>query len=64
MRYDDTTITSALQMYFSGMSVRKIADHYDMLGIKVSYQTVHNWIVKYSKLISKYLEEITPRLGT
>ena len=64
MRYDNITITSALQMYFSGMSVRKIADHYDMLGTDVSYQTIYNWIVKHSKLISKYLEEITPRLGT
>ena len=35
MRYNDNIITGALQMYFSGMSVRKIADHYDMLGIEV-----------------------------
>ena len=63
MRYTDTIITGALQMYFSGMSVRKIADHYDMLDIKVSYQTVYNWIVKYSKIISKYLKGITPRLS-
>ena len=64
MRYTDTIVTGALQMYFSGMSVRKIADHYDMLDIKVSYQTVYNWIVKYSKLISQYLKGITPRLST
>ena len=42
MRYDDITVTSALQMYFSGMGVRKIVDHYDMLGTEVSYQTIYN----------------------
>ena len=63
MRYNDTIITGALQMYFSGMSVRKIVDHYNMLGTTVSYQTVYNWIVKYSKLISEYLKNITPRLS-
>ena len=41
MRYDDTIITSALQIYFSGMSVRKIVDHYDMLGIEVSHMTIY-----------------------
>ncbi|WOV92685.1 MAG: transposase [Candidatus Nitrosoabyssus spongiisocia] len=43
MRYDDTVINGALQMYFSGMSVRKIADHYEMLGTDVSYKTIYNW---------------------
>ena len=64
MRYDDTIITGALQIYFSGISVRKIADHYEMLGTDVSYKTIYNWVVKYSKSISEYLKNITPRLST
>ena len=64
MRYDDTIITGALQMYFSGMSVRKIADHYDILGIDVCYTTIYRWIEKYSKTISEYLKGVTPRLST
>ena len=31
MRYDYTTITVALQMYYSGMSVRDIENNYAML---------------------------------
>ena len=48
-------------MYYSGMSVRDISNHYEMMGIDVSFKTVYNWITKYSKLVSKYLNEIVPR---
>lgn len=32
-QFDYTTITGALQMYYSGMSVRDISNHYEMLGV-------------------------------
>ena len=60
---NENTITGALQMYYSGMSVRKIADHYEMLGIDVSFKTIYNWITQYSKLTSVYLNGIVPRVG-
>ena len=34
MRYDYHTITGALQMYYSGMSVRDIENHYEQLILK------------------------------
>ena len=64
MRYDTTVITGAMQMYFTGMSVRDIADHYEMLGIDVSHIAIYKWITKYSKNVAEYLERITPHLGT
>ena len=64
MRYDNTVITDAMQMYFTGMLVRDIADHYEMLGISVSHTAIYKWITKYSKNISEYLQRITPHLGT
>ena len=60
---NENTITGALQMYYSGMSVRKIADHYEMLGVDVSFKTIYNWITEYSKLTSVYLNSIVPRVG-
>ena len=42
-QFDDHTITGALQMYYTGMSVRDIADHYSMMGIDVSFKTIYNW---------------------
>ena len=62
-QFDDTTITGALQMYYSGMSVRDISNHYEMMGIDVSFKTVYNWIDQYSKMTSKYLNGIVPRVG-
>ena len=38
--YDNTIITSILQMYFLGMGVRKIADYYDMFGRHISHDHI------------------------
>jgi putative transposase len=62
-RFDVNTITGALQMYYSGMSVRDIENHYEMLGITVDHSTIYDWICKYSTMVSKYLNEIVPRTG-
>ncbi len=62
-QFDENIITVALQMYYSRMSVRDISNHYEMLGIEVSFKTIYNWIEKYSKMTSTYLNEIIPRVG-
>ena len=63
MRYDDVIITRALQMYYSKMSVRRIADCLEQEDIDVSYRGVYGWVEKYSKMTSKYLNGIVPRVG-
>ncbi len=63
MRYDSVLITRSLQMYFSGMSVRDVADCYEQEEIDVSYQTVYNWIKKYSQMIGDYVKGIVPRVS-
>jgi transposase-like protein len=63
MRYNENVITGALQMYYSGMSVRDIEIHYEMLGIKVDHSSIYDWICKYSRLTSEYLNQIVPRVG-
>ena len=62
-RFDVNTITGALQMYYSGMSVRDIENHYEMLGVTVDHSSIYDWICKYSTMVSKYLNEIVPRTG-
>jgi transposase-like protein len=50
-------------MYFEGLSVRKIQTQIKKLfGIDVSQMTVWKWIMKYSKLVSKYVETLSPQL--
>ena len=63
MRYDGILITRSLQMYFSGMSVRDISDCFEQEEIKVSYQTVYDWIKKYSQMVADYIKEIVPRVS-
>ena len=62
--FDDRTITGALQMYFTGMSVRDIADHYEMLGVDVAFKTIYNWVSDYSKMTTRYVNGIVPRVGS
>ena len=50
-------------MYYSGMSVRDISNHYEMMGTEVSFKTIYNWVDKYSKMTSTYLNGIIPRVG-
>ena len=62
-QYDDTVITSALQMYFSKMSVRRISELFEMQGIEISHMTIYRWVEQYSKMTSVYLNGIIPRVG-
>ena len=48
---EPATITGAMQMYFTGMSVHDIVNHYEMMGIKISNMVVYNWIFKYSEMV-------------
>ena len=62
-RTDENVIAGALQMYYSGMSVRDISNHCEMMGIEISHMAVYKWIAKYSKMTSRYLNGIVPRVG-
>jgi len=34
-----------------------------LLGVEVSHQTVYNWIEKYTELMRKYVDKITPQVS-
>ncbi len=51
-------------MYYTGMSVRDMADHYEMMGTDVSFRTIYNWVDEYSRLAARYLNGIVPRVGS
>lgn len=57
-------ITIALDLYFKGVSQRKIVEHLKMFeGIKVTQPCVLKWIRKYIELMKGYLDQFTPQLG-
>jgi putative transposase len=58
MKHDPKVITLALDLYFKGVSLRKIADHLKQFhDIPIAQTTPMRWIKKYLKLLSKYVEK-------
>jgi transposase-like protein len=56
-------VTSALQLYFTGESLRNVQKFLRLQGVNVSHQTVYNWIKRYVALMEKYLDKITPQVS-
>jgi putative transposase len=63
MKHNPQGITTAMQLYFSGESLRNTARSLKLIGMDITHQTVYNWIEKYTNLMQKYLGKITPNVG-
>ena len=63
MKHDPKGITMAMQLYFSGESLRNVAKSLKLIGMDVSHKTVYVWIKKYTKLMKSHLDNITPQVG-
>lgn len=63
LKHNPKGVTTAMQLYFSGESLRNVAKSLKLLGMDVTHQTVYNWIKKYTELMNKYLENIVPQVG-
>jgi putative transposase len=63
MKHNPQAITSAMQLYFSGESLRNTMESLELLGVKVSHQTVFNWIKKYISLMKEYAEKLAPNVS-
>lgn len=64
MKNSPKTITLTLDLYFKGLSQRKIADHLKQFeGVTVTQPTILNWIRKYLKLLARYSEKYKAEVG-
>jgi transposase-like protein len=63
MKHNPQAITTAMQLYFSGESLRNVSRSLRLLGTQVCHQTVYKWIAKYTALMEKYLDKITPQVS-
>lgn len=64
MKHDPKIIMLTLDLYFKGVSLRKIADHIQQFhGRKVCQTTPMRWISKYIKLLAKYSERYKAEVG-
>jgi putative transposase len=63
MRATPQIITSAMQLYFTGESLRNVQKFLKLQGVKVSHVAVLKWIRKYVTLMNAYLEKIKPNVS-
>ena len=64
MKHNPQGITTAMQLYYSGESLKEyLLNLFRLIGMEVTHQTVYNWIQKYTGLMVKYLEQITPNVS-
>lgn len=63
MKHNPQAITTAMQLYFSGESLRNTMKSLRLLGVEVSHQTVYNWINKYIGLMEQYIEKLKPKVS-
>jgi transposase-like protein len=63
MKHNPQAVTTAMQLYFSGESLRNTQKSLQLLGVQVSHQTVYNWIGKYVELMQGYVEKLKPNVG-
>jgi len=58
-RADPKVITAALDLYFKGISLRKVCDHVKQFhGIAVSHVAIIKWIRKFVRLVKPYVDSI------
>lgn len=56
-------ITAAMQLYFSGESLRNVQKFLKMQGYPINHMSVYRWIKKYVSLMESYLDKIVPTLS-
>jgi len=59
MRNNPQKITCAIDLFYRGVSTRKVQEHFQAFyPHNSSNVTIYNWVVKYSKMISKFTDKI------
>jgi transposase-like protein len=56
MKHNPHAVTTAMQLYFSGESLRNTARSLRLLGVQVTHKTVFMWIKKYTALMERHVE--------
>lgn len=57
-RAEPEKIALALDLYYRGLSVRKVAEHFQQVhNLDISHMTVYRWIEQYSRLASEWMNK-------
>lgn len=64
MKHNPKAVTTAMQLYFSGESLRNTQKSLELIGVEVSHQTVSNWISKYTNIMKAYVDNLKPEVSS
>ena len=63
MRTESRIISTSIDLYYEGLSVRKVQTQIEKIfGVHVSQVTVWKWIMKYARLVSDFVETLGPHV--
>ncbi|MEP0824001.1 MAG: DDE-type integrase/transposase/recombinase [Nitrososphaera sp.] len=54
------TISNAIDLYFKGVSLRKIAEHLQSQGTEINYSSICRWIRKFNQTVQPYVDSFVP----
>ena len=63
MNHNPTAITTAMQLYFSGESLRNTQKSLKLIGTVISHRIVANWIEKYVGIMKTYVDNLKPNVS-
>lgn len=63
MRATPKVITTAMQLYFTGESLRNVQKFLRLQGVQVSHVSILNWIRKYTKLMEEFTDKLLPQVS-
>lgn len=63
-RSDPEKIALSLDLYFRGLSLRQIVEHFSQVyNLRISHMTVYRWITHYSKLAAEWMDAQGANVG-
>lgn len=64
MRNNEKKITLSIDLFYRGVSTRKVQEHLQAFyPHNASHKTIYKWVIKYSKMISKFTDKIKVNNG-
>lgn len=63
MRASPQMITTAMQLYFSGESMRNVQKFLHLQGVRMSHMAIYRWVKRYVKLMDEYLSKMQPSVS-
>ena len=64
MRNNPQKVTCALDLFYNGISTRKVQQHFKaFFPHNASNVSIYNWVVKYSKIMHKFTDKLKLNIG-